>query len=114
MTTDLRKPQWLEIRDTLAGKCQRVHDALGAHNRFTAKELSVAMGWEVTSVRPRITQLKDAGLVEETGERRNGEHVFRYVSLATAEQRARAMSESMTRGVEPAKQLEKQATLFDY
>lgn len=93
--SDLRTIHFNAIKATLAGKCQRVHDALGARPPCTAKELADAMQWEVTSVRPRLTQLKDVGLVETTGERRNSENVFRYVSRATAELRAAHTSDTI-------------------
>lgn len=36
----------------------------------TADEVAELLRWEVTSVRPRVTQLAAAKLIEETGEKR--------------------------------------------
>lgn len=89
--SDLRPVHYAEVADSLRGKCNDVHQALGfcQPTALTATELATRMDWEITSVRPRLTQLKAAGLVEATGERRNHEHVFRFVSLAEAQRRAR-------------------------
>lgn len=87
--SDLRKPHWLDIRDTLQGKRQVVHDRLMIHGPCTARELADAMNWDKCSCRPRLCELHHAGLAEPTGERRNGEHVMRGVPLSVAEARAR-------------------------
>lgn len=92
---DLRPVHFSEIADTLSGKRVDVHQALGSQLRpCTPKELAGKMGWDVTSVRPRLTELRQAGLVETTGDRRNGEHVFRFVSLAEAQRRAAPKQET--------------------
>jgi len=93
MSTDLRRIHFAEIRDYLQGRRQIVHDRLAIHSPCTAIELAAAMQWDKTSIRPRLTELQQAGLAEPTGERRNCEHVWRWVALATAEARARADQE---------------------
>lgn len=87
--SDLRKPHWREIRETLSGKREQIHIWMSIHGPCTAIELAAKINWDKTSVRPRLCELLKAGLVEETGERRNGEHVFSHVPLALAEQRRR-------------------------
>ena len=84
MTTDLRTAHWQEIRDTLTGKREQVYLALCTHGPATACELAAAMGWDKTSVRPRLTELCGNYHAVETGERRNGQHVFRALSQAEA------------------------------
>jgi len=93
MSTDLRRIHFAEIRDYLQGRRQVVHDRLAIHSPITCNELAAVMQWDKCSVRPRICELHHAGLCEPTGERRNGEHVWRWVALGTAEARARADQE---------------------
>ena len=93
MSADLRKPHWRDIRDTLQGKRQVVHDRLMIHFPCTAIELAEIMRWDKTSVRPRLCELHHAGLCEPTGERRNGEHIWRGIALAVAEARAREVEQ---------------------
>lgn len=59
---------------------QRVLFAL--RRPMTAKETAAALGMDINSVRPRISELKNRAvpLVEETGERRNGQNVYRAVA----------------------------------
>lgn len=94
--SDLRSIHWRAIRDHLQGRRQVVHDRLGLVREATGTELANLMGWPVTSIRPRLVELRDAGLCEATGERRNHEHVWRFVPLALAEQRARVEQERVT------------------
>ncbi len=89
MSTDLRSVHFESIASTLHGKCALVHAALSNLPPQTPTELAEWMRWDKCSVRPRLTTLKAAGLVEATGERRNGQHIFRAVSRQEAERRAR-------------------------
>lgn len=91
--SDKRLPNWREIRHTLGGKRASVHNALAYYGPRTPKELADDMAWDKTSVRPRLTELLQSGLCRTTG-RRDGEHVYRYVSLAEAEDAARALQEN--------------------
>ena len=84
MTTDLRLAHWQEIRDTLTGKRHQVYLALVTHGPATACELAARMGWDKTSVRPRLTELCSNYHATETGMRRNGQHEFRALSQAEA------------------------------
>lgn len=74
---DLRPIYYHEARERLVGNRLAVYDDLLTAGPMTARELAARMRWEVTSVRPRLTELRDDLAVIETGERRNGEHVFR-------------------------------------
>ena len=91
--TDLRPIHYRDIRDRLQGRRQVVHDRLGIVREATGTELARMMGWPVTSIRPRLVELRDAGLCEATGERRDHEHVWRFVPLAVAEARAREVEQ---------------------
>ena len=53
---------------------QRVLFAL--RRPMTPKQVAIALEEEITSVRPRITELKQRKLIEETGERSQGQHIY--------------------------------------
>ncbi len=90
MSADLRTIHWREIRDHLNPMRRRVHEKLGLLQKATAKELAEYMALDKCSVRPRLTELQQLGLAEPTGIRRNGEHEFRFLSMAEAEARRQA------------------------
>lgn len=46
----------------------------------TAKEVAELLGEEITSIRPRLTELKARNLIEETGERSKGQNVYTAVA----------------------------------
>lgn len=56
---------------------KRVYDALMFH--MTPKECAASLDIDINSVRPRITELKQRGMVKETGERRDRQHVYKSV-----------------------------------
>jgi hypothetical protein len=74
---DLRPIYYHEARERLVGNRLAVYDSLFSSGPSTGTELAASMGWAVTSVRPRLTELRDIHAVIETGIRRNGEHEFR-------------------------------------
>jgi hypothetical protein len=74
--TDLRLPHYQEIRHTLIGKRLEVYRALASAGASTPTELAGVMGWDKTSVRPRLTELVDMGRATTTGTRRDSQHVF--------------------------------------
>ncbi len=83
MNPDLRPPHYAEVLPKLAGNRLIVYESLALHGSRTPIELAQLMGWDKTSVRPRICELRDMGLVLATGERRCGEHVFMVVPHET-------------------------------
>ena len=91
--SDLRKIHFAEIRNTLIGKRAVIHDRMRLFSPCTPRELSEQIGWDKCSTRPRCTELLQAGLLETTGIRRNGEHELRFVPLAVAEARAREVEQ---------------------
>ena len=48
-------------------------------------ELALRLNWDKCSVRPRLTELSELGCAATNGERRNAEHVYKFVPLALAE-----------------------------
>lgn len=90
---DLRRPHFAEIAPRLDGNRLAVYNALRQAGEATGSELARLMGWPVTSVRPRLTNLRDMEMAEPTGERRdNGtgskEHVFRVMRQEWQEEMA--------------------------
>lgn len=109
---DLRSPHFAEIMATITGNRLAVWDQLHAAGRAgaTGSELAECMGWTVLSVRPRLCELRKAGLAEETGERRNGEHVFRFVGRQHAEDRFNAAKQAdAIRAYQPPAEIAAQA-----
>jgi len=80
MTADLRPIYYHEARARLVGNRLAVYMALTEAGPSTPKELAARMGWDVTSVRPRITEMRQIHAVIETGIRRNSEHEFRALT----------------------------------
>lgn len=77
--TDLRPIYFHEARERLIGNRLAVYIEL-ARGACTGSELAARMGWPVTSVRPRLTELRGISACVETGVRRNGEHEFRALT----------------------------------
>lgn len=77
---DLRFVHFEEIQARLDGNRHRVWDTLLVFGPATGSELAEAMNWSVLSVRPRLTELREMRFVEATGDRRDGEHVFRALT----------------------------------
>lgn len=82
---DLRPIYYHEAKDRLNGNRLNVYDALRTHGPLTGTELAARMGWQVTSVRPRLCELRELRFAETTGVRRDGEHEFRALSHAEAQ-----------------------------
>ncbi len=83
MNEDLRPDHYAEVLPKLAGNRLKVLEALQAYGPATAIEIAKTLWWDKTSVRPRLCELRDMGLVTATGERRNKEHVFMVVPHET-------------------------------
>ena len=73
---DLRPVYFHECVQRLVSNRLAVYDELLAAGPCTGTELSRVIGWPVTSIRPRLTELRESYWVFETGIRRNGEHEF--------------------------------------
>lgn len=84
MKTDLRSIHWDEVRGHVTSNREKVYLALLNHGPCTAKELAHRIGWDKTSVRPRLTELQELFHARPTGKRRNDEHEFEALSHAEA------------------------------
>lgn len=101
MHFDLRSVGFAEVRERMTGNRLEVHQALLGRGPSTAKELADAMGWDKTSVRPRLCELCQAFHAAPTGARRNHEHEFRALTEEEARiAHARARAEAL--GAEPS------------
>jgi hypothetical protein len=90
---DLRPIYFNEARERLIGKRLDVYNAL-RYGPATGTGLSMRMGWPVTSIRPRLCELRELRWVETTGVRRDGEHEFRALDAAEVAAIIRAENES--------------------
>ena len=84
MSTDLRAVGFSEVRERLTSNRLTVYDALLSRGPSTGSELAAYMRWTVLSVRPRVVELQAMFHAAATGERRDGEHVFRAVQPGEA------------------------------
>ena len=85
MSTDLRAVGFEEVRSRLTGNRLAVYEHLLKRGTATAIELAEVMGWDKTSVRPRLCELVAMHHARPTGVRRNHEHEFEAVSVKEAE-----------------------------
>jgi len=85
-TVDLRSVGFDEVRARLTANRLVVWEKLVERGPSTGSELAAFMGWSVLSTRPRLCELQDCFHCVATGERRDGEHVFRAVQPAEAMQ----------------------------
>lgn len=84
MSTDLRAIGFEEVRGRLTGNRLAVFEALCKRSKGTAIELAEVMGWDKTSVRPRLTELVEMFHARPTGVRRNHEHEFEAIGAEEA------------------------------
>ena len=68
--TDTSRAAHDAIRPIAADLCARVEQALKLHGAMTADETAHVLRLSVLSIRPRFTQLRDAGVIHDTGSRR--------------------------------------------
>lgn len=70
ITRETRREAYQESRRTAPKRQSLVYDCLRHHGPQTAEELVKRLGYrDMNSVRPRLTELKDLGLVRTTGKR---------------------------------------------
>jgi hypothetical protein len=74
---DLRFAHYNEVAPSLSVRRSLVFAAFQAYGASTCEEVAAKLCWEVTSVRPRCTELYQARKLVRTGERRNKQYVFR-------------------------------------
>lgn len=81
---DLRTIGFNEVRDRITGNRLEVYGALLDNGPKTGSEIAAFLKWDVTSVRPRLTELVECFHAETTGRRRNHEHEFRALTPSQA------------------------------
>jgi hypothetical protein len=108
---NIRKLAFDEVLGWVNEERQAVYDALAQREPCTTRSLAEGMGHDLLTVRPRVSELLDLGLVELTGRIRH-EGLYRAVPLQEAraahdrrhqvgeEQRAES-GEGNTTGAEP-------------
>ena len=70
---DYRTATFDLIKDNLAGKRRLVYDALRTLGPQTTRDLAALARMDILTVRPRVTELIDLGLVELVPEETKGE-----------------------------------------
>jgi hypothetical protein len=64
---EIRDAKWTEIENQVTGQREMVYTSLLACGRCTTEALAAAMEKSVLSVRPRVSELYDLGLVALVG-----------------------------------------------
>ena len=94
---DLRNENFEAIRDRLDKNRREVYARLLTFSPTTTRGLAEEMGWDVLSVRPRVTELVALGLARCVG-RSGGEGLYEAVPIPeaiAAFERAQAGAEQM-------------------
>lgn len=96
-STDIRNENFHHLRSQLVEKCATVLRELAVHGPCTTRQLAQLSGRDILSVRPRITDLKDLGLVVLSG-REGGEGIYAVASQSEWEQWHATVTEERTTG----------------
>ncbi len=83
---DFRNLTWLDIQSRLHGLRQIVYQKLIAAGPSTTRQLAQFAGLDLLTVRPRVTELCQIGLVEVVS-RDGHDGVYEAVSIETARER---------------------------
>lgn len=73
---DLRLEHYNEVLPSLNERRAQVLRAFTAYGPATCEEIAGYLHWQVTSVRPRATELYQMKKLIRTGERRDKQYVF--------------------------------------
>jgi len=95
----IRDARWAEIEQLVSGQRELVYIGLTAYGPLTTSQLATRMDRSVLSVRPRVSELYDLGLVDLVG-KEGHEGIYQAVPVFTARQRhesRRAQSTSQGR-----------------
>ena len=87
-TEQIRNEQWDRIQKRLQGDCARVHAAWREFGPCTTAVLAERAQISLWNVRPRTTQLLQAGLVDLVGKRQGREGIYHAISPEQALGRA--------------------------
>lgn len=88
-TTDIRDELFRDLTAKLEGDRWRVHESFRVFGPCTTRRAAEATGMDVLNVRPRATELLQAGLLELAG-KDGHEGVYAAVSAHDAARRAAA------------------------
>jgi DNA-binding transcriptional ArsR family regulator len=83
---DYRNATWEELQSRVSGLRLSALAALQKHGPSTTRDLSEKSGMPILTLRPRISELVDLGLVELASDRRGVEGVYRALSFEEAQQ----------------------------
>lgn len=83
-TEEIRNRTFNRLQAKLAGLRMRVHQALQMWGPCTTRVLAERMRADLLNVRPRVTELCEAGLATLEGDERGSEGVYRAVRLQEA------------------------------
>ena len=89
MIQDTSLEAWYSIQDKLGRAQKQVLDVLKIRMTATNNEIAESLGWSISSVTPRICELRKIGLVEDAGKRNDRvtgrtAHAWRYVPIPPA------------------------------
>lgn len=82
---DIRNASWADLEKLVTGQREMVYNSLFACGRCTTSQLAAHMERSVLSVRPRITELYELGLVELVG-KQGHEGIYQTVPVYAARQ----------------------------
>lgn len=94
---DIRNDNFASLRDRLEDSRRDVLCSLAAHGPCTTRQLAQLSQRDILSVRPRITELKEVGLVVLAG-RESGEGIYRVAAQPEWEAWHAAQLEEQTSG----------------
>jgi hypothetical protein len=84
---DCRNETWKDVMLRLTATRNRAYEVCRAHGPATTEALAAASGMSLLTLRPRICELVQMGLVEMVGDIREREGVYQAVPLVEAERR---------------------------
>ena len=82
--SDVRDSVWVKGRAAFRQDCEKVYEAVQKHGPGTTRELAGRSGLSLLTLRPRVTELHKAFLVELTG-KKHGEGIYRARTWEEAE-----------------------------
>lgn len=98
---DFSKANLADIQKRVTKLRLAVYEALLKHGPCTTRELATAMERDLLTVRPRVTELLELGLVALVGDERTHEGTYRALTWSEAA----ALQETQKRQPQPAEQL---------
>jgi len=92
LPSDIRDMAWADIRDRVDGLRRTVYEALLEYGPCASKYLSACTGLSVLTIRPRMTELYQVGLIELV-DRSGHDGIYRAVPLDEAEAKHKQLQE---------------------